>query len=97
MELCGATKAALNRLTSELGGDLYGNVVGPRVAVKSEGLAAVIGNELPAELFDSQEEIAEAVVALCDCSSDVTGRVVASLDLLAEWNLTVHRLDGAIA
>ena len=48
---------------------------GPRVAVKSEGLAAVIGNELPAELFDSQEEIAEAVVALCDCSSDVTGRV----------------------
>jgi hypothetical protein len=61
MELCGATKAALNRLTSELGGDLYGNVVGPRVVVKSEGFAAVIGNELPAELFDSQEEIAEAL------------------------------------
>ena len=58
MELCGATKAALNRLTSGLGGDLYGtgirvNVVGPRVAVKSEGLAAVIGNEEPAELFES--------------------------------------------
>jgi citronellol/citronellal dehydrogenase len=33
-------------------------------------------------------------VALCDCPADVTGRITVSLDLIAEWGLTVHRLDG---
>ena len=36
----------------------------------------------------------EGVVALCDCSEDVTGQVTVSLDLIAEWGLTVHNLDG---
>ena len=41
MELYGATKAALNRITAGLAGDLDGsgirvNAVGPRVAVMSE-------------------------------------------------------------
>jgi len=38
----------------------------------------------------------EAVVALCDCPTDVTGRVAVSLDLIAEWGLTVHGSDGTI-
>jgi citronellol/citronellal dehydrogenase len=99
MELYGATKAALNRLTSGLAGDLYGsgirvNAVGPRVAVMSEGFADLIGDQLPAELFESVEEIVEAVTALCDCPADVTGRVFSSLDLIDEWALSVRGLDG---
>jgi citronellol/citronellal dehydrogenase len=99
MELYGATKAALNRLTSGLAGDLYGsgirvNAVGPGVAVMSEGFADLIGDQLPAELFESVEEIVEAVTALCDCPADVTGRVFSSLDLIDEWALSVRGLDG---
>ena len=99
MELYGATKAALNRITAGLAGDLYGsgtrvNAVGPRVAVMSEGFADLIGDRLPAELFESVEEIVEAVVALCDCPADVTGRVFSSLDLIDDWGLSVRGLDG---
>jgi NAD(P)-dependent dehydrogenase (short-subunit alcohol dehydrogenase family) len=101
MELYGTTKAALNRITSGLAGDLYGtgirvNAVGPRVAVMSEGLAAVIGNQLPAELFESIEEIVEAVVALCECPADFTGKITESLELIAELNLAVRGLDGLV-
>jgi len=55
----------------------------------------LIGDQLPAELFESLEEIVEAVTALCNCPADVTGRVFSSLDLIDEWNLRVHGLDGA--
>jgi citronellol/citronellal dehydrogenase len=99
MELYGATKAALNRITAGLAGDLDGsgirvNAVGPRVAVMSEGFAELIGDQLPAELFESIEDIVEAVVALCDCPADITGRVFSSLDLIEEWGVTVRGLDG---
>jgi citronellol/citronellal dehydrogenase len=100
MELYGATKAALNRITAGLAGDLDGsgirvNAVGPRVAVMSEGcFAELIGDQLPAELFESVEDIVEAVVALCDCPADITGRVSSSLDLIDEWGLSVRGLDG---
>jgi citronellol/citronellal dehydrogenase len=99
MELYGATKAALNRITAGLAGDLYGsgirvNAVGPRVAVMSEGFAELIGDQLPAELFESIEEIVEAVVALCDCPADITGRMFSSLDLIDEWGLSVRELNG---
>jgi hypothetical protein len=33
-------------------------------------------------------------VALCDCGPDVTGRSFVSLDLIEEWGLEVHGLDG---
>lgn len=99
MEIYGATKAALNRVTSGLAGDLHGtgirvNAVGPRIAVMSEGLAALMGDQLPAELFESVEEIVEAVVALCACPSDVTGQIWSSLELISEWGLARHDLDG---
>jgi hypothetical protein len=54
----------------------------------------LIGDQLPAEHFEFIEEIVEAVVALCACRSDVTGQILASLDLIADWGLTVHGLDG---
>jgi len=44
------------------------------------------------DLLESMEEMVEAVVALCACSDDVTGRIAVSLDLLAEWGITVHNL-----
>jgi hypothetical protein len=37
----------------------------------------------------------EAVVALCDCPPELTGRVCVSLDLIEELGLTVYDLDGA--
>ncbi|WP_319448697.1 MULTISPECIES: SDR family NAD(P)-dependent oxidoreductase [unclassified Mycobacterium] len=99
MELYGVTKAALNRATSGLAGDLHGsgvrvNAVGPQVAVMSEGFKALIGDALPAEMFESVEEIVEAVVALCDCPEDCTGKIASSLDLIAELGLDVYGLDG---
>jgi len=36
----------------------------------------------------------EAVVALCDCPAERTGRAHVSLDLLKELGLLVHGLDG---
>jgi citronellol/citronellal dehydrogenase len=99
MEVYGTTKAALNRITSGLAGDLHGtgirvNTVGPRVAVMSEGFADLPGDLLGADAIESIEDIVEAVVAFCDCPEDVTGRVVVSLELIADWGLIVHGLDG---
>jgi NAD(P)-dependent dehydrogenase (short-subunit alcohol dehydrogenase family) len=100
MELYGTTKAALNRVTSGLAGDLYGtgirvNAVGPRIAVMSEGFEALIGDQLPRELFEAIEEIVEAVVAVCDCPAEVSGQIAESLTLIADWGLSVRGLDGA--
>jgi hypothetical protein len=36
----------------------------------------------------------EAVVALCDCPADLTGRTCVSLDLIDELGLEVRGLDG---
>jgi len=46
------------------------------------------------DLLESMEEMVEAVVALCDCPENVTGRIAVSLDLIAEWKLAVRNLDG---
>ncbi|HEX7428728.1 MAG TPA: hypothetical protein VF328_17785 [Mycobacterium sp.] len=77
MGLYGTTNAALDRITSGLGGDLDGtgirvNAMGPRVAVMSEGFEAMIVDQLPRELFESIEEIAD------------WGLTVRSLDGLAQ-------------
>jgi citronellol/citronellal dehydrogenase len=95
----GASKAALNRLTNGLGAELHGtgirvNTVEPRAAVLSEGAAALVGSTLRPDQIESMEEMVEATVALCDCPEGVTGRITVSLDLIADWGLTVHRLDG---
>jgi NAD(P)-dependent dehydrogenase (short-subunit alcohol dehydrogenase family) len=95
----GASKAALNRLTNGLGAELHGtgirvNTIEPRAAVMSEGARQVLGDALRPDQIESMEEMVEGVVALCDCGADVTGQVMVSLDLIAEWGLTVHGLDG---
>ena len=94
----GASKAALNRLTNALGAELAltgvrVNAVEPRSAVMSEGAEILIGS-LPPEQVESMEEMVEAILALCDCPRERTGRTHVSLDLLDELALPVHRLDG---
>lgn len=98
----GASKAALNRITNGLGAELYGtgirvNTVEPRAAVLSEGAAALVGSTLRPDQIESMEEMVEATMALCDCPPDVTARITVSLDLIADWGLTVHQLDGTVA
>ena len=95
----GASKAALNRITNGLGAELHGtgirvNSVEPRAAVLTEGAEALVGTTLRPDQIESLEEMVEAVVALCDCDAEVTGRILVSLDLIADWALTVHDLDG---
>jgi citronellol/citronellal dehydrogenase len=97
----GASKAALNRISNGLAMELYGtgvrvNTVEPRAAVLSEGAAALVGDHLRPDQIESMEEMVEGVVALCDCDRDVTGQILVSLDVIDEWKLTVHNLDGTL-
>ena len=61
------------------------------MAVMSEGFE-IIGDQLPRELFESIEEIVEAAGALR--LSGGSDREVESLELIADWGLTVRSLDG---
>jgi hypothetical protein len=70
------------------------NTVEPRAAVLSEGANELVGSSLRPDQIESMEEMVEAIVALGDCPSDLTGRVCVSLDLIDELRLTVHALDG---
>lgn len=95
----GASKAALNRVTNGLAAELYGtgirvNSVEPRAAVLSEGAQELVGGTLRPDQIESMEEMVEAAVALCDCPADFTGHNTISLDLIAQWHLAVHGLDG---
>ncbi|MGZ4676498.1 MAG: SDR family NAD(P)-dependent oxidoreductase [Acidimicrobiia bacterium] len=99
MAFYGASKAALNRITTGLAQELSGsgirvNAVEPRAAVLTEGAAALLGDSLQADQVESLEEMVEAVVALCGCPPDLTGRVAVSLDLIRELGLTVHDLNA---
>ena len=100
MALYGASKAALNSLTVGLAQELAGtgvrvNAIEPRAAVLTEGAAALVGESLTDDLIESLEAMTEAVVALCDCPRELTGRICVSLDLLDALGLTVLDLDGA--
>ena len=89
---------AENRITSGLAGELHGtgirvNAVAARGAVMSERFADLLVDLLGPDAIESIEDIVEAVVAFCDCPKDVTGKVAVSLELIADWGLTVHGLD----
>ena len=97
----GASKAALNRLTNALAVEVATtgvrvNTVEPRAAVMSEGAEVLIGGPLPADQVESMEEMVEAVVSLCDCPPERTGRIEVSLDLLRELGIRVRGLDGTL-
>jgi NAD(P)-dependent dehydrogenase (short-subunit alcohol dehydrogenase family) len=95
----GASKAALNRVTVGLAGELAGtgirvNSIEPRAAVLSEGAAALVGDILVPDQIESMAQMVEAALVLCDCAADVTGRIAVSIDLLDEWTLPERGLDG---
>ncbi|MDV6269317.1 SDR family NAD(P)-dependent oxidoreductase [Rhodococcus globerulus] len=99
MSVYGASKAALNRISNGMGVELYGrgvrvNTIEPRAAVLSEGAAALVGDTIRPDQVESMEEMVEAVVALCDCSPNITAQSYVSLDLIDEWALAVYGLDG---
>ena len=84
----GASKAALTRLTNGLGMELYGtgvrvNAVEPRAAVLSEGAAELAGATLRPDQIEPMETMVAAVMALCDCGPDITGRNFISDELVA--------------
>ena len=95
----GASKAALNRLTNALAAEVADagiriNTIEPRAAVMSEGAEVLIGTSLDSDQVESMEEMVEAVVALCDCAPERTGRIHVSLDLLQELSVSARQLDG---
>ena len=95
----GASKAALNRLTNALAVEVAStgvrvNTIEPRAAVMSEGAEVLVGGPLPEDQVESMEEMVEAIITLCDCSSERTGLTHVSLDLLSELAIRVHGLDG---
>jgi NAD(P)-dependent dehydrogenase (short-subunit alcohol dehydrogenase family) len=96
----GASKASLNRMTNALAVELMStgvrvNTVEPRSAVMSEGAEVLVGGPLRRDQVESMEEMVEAILALCDCPPERTGRTHVSLDLIAELALHVCRLDGS--
>ena len=34
------------------------------------------------------------LLAFCDCPKEITGKVAVSLEVIADWGLTVRGLDG---
>lgn len=99
MAVYGASKAALNRISNGMGAELYGqgvrvNTVEPKAAVLSEGAKMLVGETVRPDQIESIEQMVEAVTALCDCSTAFTGNSCVSVDLIDEWGLTVHGLDG---
>jgi len=99
MGIYGASKAALNRLTSAFAKELQGtgvrvNTVEPRAAVMTEGANALVGGTVTEDQIESLEAMVEAAVALCRCEPGRTGGVHVSLDLLAELGLPVRSLDA---
>lgn len=99
MTVYGASKSALNKISNGMGAELYGqgirvNTVEPRAAVLSEGARALVGQTIRPDQLESMEQMVEAITALCDCDSEFTARSCVSLDLIEEWALTVHSLDG---
>jgi NAD(P)-dependent dehydrogenase (short-subunit alcohol dehydrogenase family) len=98
MDVYGASKAALNKVTNGLAVELFGtgirvNTVQPRIAVMSEGMRAFADKVGPG-VFEEMEEIVEAVVALCACPADHTGQVDVSLELLEQLGIAARGIDG---
>ena len=59
----------------------------------SEGAEVLVG-QLREDQVESMEQMVEAILALCDCPRDRTGRSEISLDLLEELGVQVRGLDG---
>jgi NAD(P)-dependent dehydrogenase (short-subunit alcohol dehydrogenase family) len=99
--LYGATKAALDRISTGLAGELYRNSIAvnslsPVGAVLTPGAEAL--GVLPDEFRESAEPVemmSEATLALCEPRSPLlTGRLLYSAPLLQELGRPIRSLDG---
>jgi citronellol/citronellal dehydrogenase len=102
----GTSKAALNRLTNALAGELYGsgvrvNAIEPHSTIATPGTVAFVGDDptafggaLPGGEFEDMETLVEAALYLCDCEPDRTGRIHVSTELLDELGMAARGLDA---
>jgi NAD(P)-dependent dehydrogenase (short-subunit alcohol dehydrogenase family) len=98
----GASKAALERFTTALAAELYGegiavNSLAPVAAVRTPGADALVGDTLDANpnIVEPLELFVEAVVALSTCDpATTTGRILYSRPFLADLAREVRALDG---
>ncbi len=98
----GASKAALERFTTGLAAEVFGdgiavNTLAPVAAVRTPGAEALVGDVMDArpEIVESVELFVEAALALCTCDpATMTGRVLYSRPLLEELGREVRGLDG---
>jgi len=98
----GASKAALERFTTALAAELYGegiavNSVAPVAAVRTPGADALVGDVMDANpnIVEPLELFVEAVVALATCDpATTTGRILYSRPFLADLGREVRALDG---
>jgi NAD(P)-dependent dehydrogenase (short-subunit alcohol dehydrogenase family) len=100
--LYGATKAALNRLSTGLAAELFEsriavNALAPVAAVLTPGVEAMgIAQWLEPSMIEPVEAMAEAALALCCCDPQrLTGRVAYSVKLLADLGRPIRTLDGS--
>jgi len=97
--LYGASKAALERLTTGLAAEVFAhgvavNALSPVAAVATPG-AEAMGRLPDPEHIEPVEQMAEAVLALSTVGADrLTGRTLTSADALAELGRPVRTLDG---
>jgi NAD(P)-dependent dehydrogenase (short-subunit alcohol dehydrogenase family) len=98
----GSSKAALERFTTGLAAEVYGdniavNSLAPVAAVRTPGADMLVGDVMDAnpDIVEPLELFVEAVVALATCDpATTTGRILYSRPLLAELGREVRALDG---
>jgi citronellol/citronellal dehydrogenase len=95
----GATKAALERVTTGLAAELFEagiavNAVAPVAAVRTEGADALVGDLLDPDRFEPVEYLAEAIAYLATCPpATCTGKVVDSQSLLRSVGVLTGRAE----
>jgi NAD(P)-dependent dehydrogenase (short-subunit alcohol dehydrogenase family) len=99
----GASKSALERLTTGLAAEVYAdrvavNSLAPVAAVRTPGADALVGDVLDANpgMVEPLELFVEAALALAVADSrSLTGRICYSRPLLDELGLDYRELDGS--
>ena len=99
--LYGTTKAALNRFTVGLAGELYAdnivvNALAPYQMVITPGVRAMgIDENVSGIVVEPEEAMAEAALILCTAGiNEHNGRIAKSLPLLRELGRPILSLDG---